>query len=79
MPKKKKTDYTALAVEELEWLLQGADGNIVQSWEQVERAQRWITTYQEQLTEAMKRYNEAVTRKEGIRYALTVLRNHEES
>lgn len=75
----KKLDPTALAIEELEWSLEGNEGNINRCWETVERAQRWVSEYQQQLTLALEKYTEAVARRDGVRYALTVLRNHEEN
>lgn len=66
-----------LAIEELEWQEDHADEIIQRKLAEVERAQRWVGTYQEQLTEALKMYTEAIARKESIRKALVVLRDHE--
>lgn len=77
MLKPTKTDSTALAIEELEWSLRGMDSQIENCWSDVQRAQKYAEDSQKHLTDRLERYTQAVNRKEGIRYALTVLRNHD--
>lgn len=77
MSQTKKTDPAALAIEELEWGLKSAEGSIAFEWANVQRAQEYVENDQKRLTEALESYTVAVNRKEGLRYALTVLRNHD--
>lgn len=63
-----------LAIEELEWSLQGSDEYIKRCWEDVQRCQRYASDYHAKLIKAYEDHKKALERKESFRKALEVLR-----
>lgn len=72
-------DPLEVIIVELEWDMASADKYITEAWGRVVQAQKYVDREQDSLKQALARYSEAVARKEGIRQALTVLRNHDDS
>lgn len=66
-----------IIIEDLEWQLGGADGNIESCEKRVALKRKLLMEDEEQLATAVEELAKAINRKEELQQALEVLRTHE--
>lgn len=65
-----------LIIEDLEWQLEAADGNIKYCEERADKAREWLRDAEKELVREVEKFTKATKRKEELQQALEVLRSH---